>query len=82
MINNTYISNIGNLVRVFNYAIMDVLKRLPALRAGWGRVPYDHTFGASTCVHPQKKFVTKEKMSTACFKPWTSGLSQPDVITA
>ena len=49
-----------------------ILACVPALCAGWGRVSYDHGFGAPTC--GLKKFVTKEKMSTASFEPWTSGL--------
>ena len=41
---------------------------VPALRAGWGCVPHD-------CIICRlKKFVTKGKISTASFKPWTSGL--------
>ena len=48
------------------------LERVPALHAGWGRVPYNHAFSAPTC--ELKKFVTKEKMSTPSFEPWTSGL--------
>ena len=28
-----------------------LLKRVPALRTGWGRVPYDCAFGALTCGH-------------------------------
>ena len=47
-----------------------VLARVPALRAGWGRVSYDrasHMWAKKVCDE-------KEKMSTASFEPWTSGL--------
>ena len=30
-------------------SVINVLARVPALRAGRGRVSYDHAFGASTC---------------------------------
>ena len=44
-----------------------ILERVPALRAGWGCVAYDHTFTAPTCA--LKKFVTKEKCPQQILNP-------------
>ena len=58
-------------------AVIITLECLPAVCASGGHVPYNPAFGAPTCAVCEKKFkfVTKEKMSTVRFQPWTSGLT-------